>query len=39
MDTFNTPLPQEAVGNYIKRLRLELKMSGAGEAPPPVRIS
>ncbi|MEA5599009.1 helix-turn-helix transcriptional regulator, partial [Rivularia sp. UHCC 0363] len=27
MDTFNTPLPQETVGDYIKRLRVELKMS------------
>ena len=27
MDTFNTPLPQEKVGDYIKRLRVELKMS------------
>ncbi|BAY87905.1 XRE family transcriptional regulator (plasmid) [Calothrix parasitica NIES-267] len=27
MDNFNIPLPQETVGNYIKRLRVELKMS------------
>ena len=27
MDTFNTPLPKETAGDYIKRLRVELRMS------------
>jgi hypothetical protein len=27
MDTFNSPLPQEPLGEYIKRLRVKLKMS------------